>query len=97
MIKLHPTSVTETSGEELGRQIGALRYDKLVEVITGIKKEILRQQIGDAVRGYTELSTVLGEMHQSLSSTQYWCKESVDICKKYIEAEKTENERNQPA
>ena len=36
-MKIHPVSVTAISGEELGRQIMALRYDQALEIITGMK------------------------------------------------------------
>lgn len=90
--KMHPTSVTVTSGEELGRQIMRLRYDELQKVLTGMREECSRQMHADRERGRTGLFGHLRHLLAHLASAQERTAKIVKLCRPYIEKEKNVQE-----
>lgn len=87
--KIHPTAVTATSGQELGRQIMQMRYDEALKVLEGMMSEVQLQSVNDQIRGRTQLSAALKDLHQSFRQAKVWMKEAIQICEPYIEAEKS--------
>lgn len=87
MDKLHPVNVVGESGPELGRKIVAMRYDKVLEVVTGMKDEALRQAEGDAKRGYKKLSQQLDDLYWALRLAEVHLEEICQICRPHIQEE----------
>jgi Fe-S oxidoreductase len=85
--KIHPTFVTATSGEELGRQIMSMRYDEVLKVLSGMKLEATSQANGDYRRGYTLLSSALLDLFDSLKNAERDMANIVNICRPYIDKE----------
>lgn len=87
--KIHPTHIHETSpNENLGKEIFALRYDLLLEVVRGMKKEAHRQAEGDRQRERLKLAKELEKSILLLEELEVNVETLVAICAPYIEAEK---------
>jgi hypothetical protein len=87
-MKLHPTNVTAVRGEMLGVQIMRMRYDKVLEVLDGMRKEAQDQAFGDWMNSRDKLSTQLTEL-EGMFETAIWHieKNILPICQPYIDAE----------
>lgn len=87
--KIHPTAVHAAHpGEELGRQIVALRYDLTLEVLRGMVAEAKRQHDNDLARGRVKLAAELANVHAALEQALDSMVNVVEICRPHIEAEK---------
>jgi hypothetical protein len=87
--KIHPTTIQEkTPSEILGTELFALRYDLLLEVVRGMKKEAERQAEGDRKRGRTKLAQELEKSASTLGKLEEEVGRLVYICAPYIKAEK---------
>lgn len=91
-MKKHPTVVTATSGSALGRQIMELRYDELLKVVSGMKREARRQSKNDHDAGKIKLASALNYLLLNLVAVEGAVTEIVKICEPYIEAEKNSNQ-----
>jgi hypothetical protein len=89
-MKLHPTNVTLTSGEMLGVQIMQMRYDKVLEVLDGMRKEAQDQAFCDWMNSRDKLSAQLTEL-EGMFEIAIWHieKNILPICQRHIDAEKS--------
>ena len=71
MERVHPTTIEGYSGDltDLGRDLGRLRFDALLCVLTGLARELDKQESADAQIGRVELSAVLKNANTTLCST----------------------------
>jgi hypothetical protein len=88
-MKTHPTAINDvTSFEDLGRQIGRLRYDLMQKVLVGMLQEIRTQQVNDETEGKVKLAYRLNELGDGLENANTAADEVIRICKPHIDAEK---------
>jgi len=99
-MKKYPISVEGFDGtlEELAQCIGGMCYDKVVEFLYLLKREISRQAEGDRGSGRMKLHLLLVRAVGQIVILMSVFQDMVDgPCKKYIEAEKElekDNESN---
>jgi hypothetical protein len=76
------------ASKDLGRQIMSLRYDLVLEVLTGIAEEARRQAEADTERNRYALASNLDLFATQLERGLPNVELIVKICKPYIEEEK---------
>ena len=93
MDKIHPTSLeTTVPSEELGRQIMALRYDLVLEVLKGMLQECNRQAAGDAEVGRERMSERLKAVSLTIEDLIDDMSVVVRLCRPYIEKERADGD-----
>lgn len=93
-MKLHPTDVLGLAPtEELGKAIMSLRYDLIVPILEGMRREAYRQSREDEDAGKTLLAYRLRELSFGIENAATALDSAVAVCKPYIDAEKAERDR----
>ena len=100
-MKLHPTCIIVDGAplqlieptEELGAGIVELRYDLLLNVIVGMRREAYRQMMADKVAGRVRLAQRLDEFAFHLNQAEADLRAVIELCASHIEAEKAEQNR----
>lgn len=94
--KIHPTTLrTNVPDQDLGRQLMALRYDLLQDVLVGMWREARRQASADEERGRNHLAAGLDRFAMAIDmAMEVMGEEILPICEPYIEAEKNEQKRD---
>lgn len=89
--KLHPTTVGDRKAtKRLGVSIGELRYDLLLDVLEGLRAELVRQRDVDTGHGRTRLAETLNDTAENVAAAMASLKKTVAICQHFIDEEKKE-------
>lgn len=87
--KMHPTTTATTQGgEQLGRQVMALRYDLVSETLQGMLAEASRQAEADAGRGRPRLAGQLDNLRLCLATAVGAAKGLAAFCQDRIDEER---------
>ena len=70
--------------DELGREIGRLRYDALCVVLRGLRDEIRRQEKADRKRARVQLATCLQTLGDALGSACVRVEKTWKVCRRHM-------------
>lgn len=70
--------------EVLAEQIGNLRYDALIEFMTGLEKKLMRDSLADNERGRPMLSMHLHRARYSIGEARVEMERAWKICEPYM-------------
>lgn len=87
--KIHSTKIKKLEPDEsLGVDIISLRYDLIIPIIKGMKKQTKKEEVGDRKRKRIKLANELKNLYDSLSLVENSIKNISKICNVYHKEEK---------
>lgn len=81
----HPQTVGNFSLDELAKNVGKMRYDKLAEFIGLLATDLQQQRAGDQQKGRTKLAAALDLASIHLTRAEEEINTAWKICKPYME------------
>ncbi|MCC7571373.1 hypothetical protein KO465_08655 [Candidatus Micrarchaeota archaeon] len=88
-VKKHPVTVPgyKRDMNSLGKDVGKLRYDKLIEFLESLSEEINSQSLSDYAKGRTQVSEGLGVLHDKLDEAKDSAEKVWKKCKPHMKDE----------
>ncbi|OHA84192.1 MAG: hypothetical protein A2408_01955 [Candidatus Yonathbacteria bacterium RIFOXYC1_FULL_52_10] len=87
--KFHPIDIHGIpANQELGTLLGRLRYDRLYDVLFGLREELIQQENSDFGRGRDQLAAALKETRAHLEQALHSMGAVTAICRIHIREEK---------